>query len=89
MHRQEMLQTGTPALGNIYEVKFKIKGAVQKNDTSNTNFKKNISSSETTVANTDKNESIILSIVKDMKHLVYKNKSKEETAKEIERIRDN
>ena len=34
MHRQEMLQTRIPALENLYEVKFKIKGAVQKNDTS-------------------------------------------------------
>ena len=40
MHRQEMLQTRIPALENLYEVKFKIKGAVQKNDTSSTNVKK-------------------------------------------------
>ena len=39
-HRQEMLQTRIPALENLYEVKFKIKGAVQKNDTSSTNVKK-------------------------------------------------
>ena len=32
MHRQEMLQTRIPALENIYEVKIKIKGAVQNND---------------------------------------------------------
>ena len=44
-----MLQTRIPALENLYEVKFKIKGPVQKNDTSNTN-KKNISSSEIIVA---------------------------------------
>ena len=31
-----MLQTRIPAFENLYEVKFKIKGAVQKNYTSNT-----------------------------------------------------
>ena len=35
MHRQEMLQTRIPALENIYEVKIKIKGAVQNNDVLN------------------------------------------------------
>ena len=35
-----MLQARIPALKNLYEVKFKVKGALQKNDTSNTNAKK-------------------------------------------------
>ena len=60
MHQQEMLQTRIPSLENLYEVKFKMKGTVLKNDTSNTYVKKNISSCETTVASTDKNGSIIL-----------------------------
>ena len=43
MHRQEMLQTRIPALENLCEVKFKIKEAVQKNDTSNTNVRNHCS----------------------------------------------
>ena len=43
MHRQEMLQTRIPALENLCEVKFKIKEAVQKNDTPNTNVRNHCS----------------------------------------------
>ena len=32
INRQEALQTRIPAPENLYEVKFKMKGAVQKND---------------------------------------------------------
>ena len=84
MQGQEMLQTRTSALENLYEAKFKIKGAVQKNDASNTNVQKNVSISETTVANTDKNESIILNINENRKHLVNENKGKEETSRKFE-----
>ena len=63
MHQQEMLQTRIPALKNLYKLKFKIKGTVQKNDTSNTYVK------ETTVASTDKNGPIILNINENTKHL--------------------
>ena len=70
MHRQEMLQTRIPALKNPYEVKFKIKGTVEKNDTSNTYVKINISSYETNVASTDKNGSIILNLNKNPTHHV-------------------
>ena len=84
MHRQEMLQTRIPALENLYEVKFRIKGTVQKNNTSNTYVKKNISRCETTVASTDKNGSIILNINENSKHPVNENKCKEETSTKLE-----
>ena len=84
MHRQEMLQTRIPALENLYEVKFRIKGTVQKNNTSNTYVKKNISRCETTVASTDKNGSIILNINENSKHPVNENKGKEETSTKLE-----
>ena len=86
MHRQEMLQTRILALENLYIVKFKIKGAIHKNDTdtSNTNVKKNISSSETTVTSTYKNESIVLNISENAKHLVNENKGKEEISRKLE-----
>ena len=61
MHQQEMLRT-IKFLKNLYKVKFKIKGTVQKNDTSNTYVQRNILSYKTTVASTDKNGSIILNI---------------------------
>ena len=86
MHRREMLQTRILALENLYIVKFKIKGAIHKNDTdtSNTNVKKNISSSETTVTSTYKNESIVLNISENAKHLVNENKGKEEISRKLE-----
>ena len=84
MHRQEMLQTRILALENFCKVKFKIKGVVQKNDTSNTNVKKNILNSETTVASTDKNESIILNINENTKHPVNENNGKVETSRILE-----
>ena len=84
MHWQEMLQIRIPALENLYEVKFKIRGTVQKNDTSNTYVKKTISSCETTVASTDKNGSIILIINKNTKHPVNENKGKDETSRKLE-----
>ena len=86
MHRQEMLQTRILALENLYIVKFEIKGAIHKNDTdtSNTNVKKNISSSETTVTSTYKNESIVLNISENAKHLVNESKGKEEISRKLE-----
>ena len=83
MHQQEMLETRILTLKNLYEVKFKIKGTVQKNDT-NTYVKKSISSCETTVASTDKNGSIILIINKNTKHPVNENKGKDETSRKLE-----
>ena len=80
---EEMLQTRIPALENLYEVKFKIKGTAQKNDTSNTYVKKIISSCETTVASTDKNGSIISNINENTKHPVNENKGKEETLRKL------
>ena len=81
---QEMLQTRIPSLENLYKVKFKINGAVQKNNTSNTNVKKNISSSETTVATTDKNESIILNINENTKTPCKRNQGRDIVSKQIE-----
>ena len=79
-----MLQTRIPSLENLYKVKFKINGAVQKNNTSNTNVKKNISSSETTVASTDKNESIILNINENTKTPCKRNQGRDIVSKQIE-----
>ena len=79
--RQEMWQTRTQVLENLYRVQNSKSKKLYK---SNTNVKENISSSQTTVASTDKNESIILNINENKKHLGSENKDKGETSRKSE-----